>query len=105
LLDAFKNSPRHLPKVLTLPIPFKGLFTPDTLRSDHAAFWYQGVGAVLVSDTANLRTPHYHQPSDKPNTIVRSFFTGSAQIIVNAVTNLIKRNDILTTQTPKSIFN
>lgn len=90
LLNAFQNSSReNLPPVLTLPIPLKGLLTPDTLRSDHAPFWYQGIGAVLVTDTANLRTPHYHQASDTPKTIERSFFTGSAQIVVNATTVLL----------------
>ncbi|MEH2053409.1 M28 family peptidase [Nostoc sp.] len=104
LLSAFQNSQNipstalnkqelNLPAVLTLPIPFKGLLTPDTLRSDHAPFWYQGVGAVLVTDTANLRTPHYHKPSDVPATIERSFFTGAAQIVVNATTTLLKKTD------------
>jgi Peptidase family M28 len=90
LLNAFQKTRENLPPVLTLPIPLKGLLTPDTLRSDHAAFWYQGIGAVLVTDTANLRTPHYHQASDTPKTIERSFFTGSAQIVVNATTVLLE---------------
>ncbi|WP_041233046.1 M20/M25/M40 family metallo-hydrolase [Cylindrospermum stagnale] len=100
LLNAFQNSNQNLPLVLTVPIPLKGLLTPDTLRSDHAPFWYQGVGAVLVTDTAELRTPHYHQPSDKPKTIDQTFFTGSAQIVVNATTSLLEKSDILTTQPP-----
>ncbi len=111
LLSAFQNSQMlpsttldkeksNLPSVLTLPIPFKGLLTPDTLRSDHAPFWYQGVGAVLVTDTANLRTPHYHQRSDVPATIERSFFTGAAQIVVNATIDLLEKNEVLETQPP-----
>jgi hypothetical protein len=84
-----------LPPVLTLPIPFKGLLTPDVLRSDHAPFWYQGVGAVLVTDTANLRTPHYHQPSDVIGTIDRKFFTGAAQVVVNATVKLLESSDRL----------
>ncbi|MEH2265750.1 M28 family peptidase [Nostoc sp.] len=111
LLNAFQSShmlpstalnkqESNLPAVLTLPIPFKGLLTPDTLRSDHAPFWYQGVGAVLVTDTANLRTPHYHQPSDVPATIERSFFTGAAQIVVNATNALLQKNEVLETQPP-----
>ncbi|MDZ8089175.1 MAG: M28 family peptidase [Nostoc sp. DedQUE12b] len=109
-LNAFQNSQNisstalnkqeSMPAVLTLPIPFKGLLTPDTLRSDHAPFWYQGVGAVLVTDTANLRTPHYHKPSDVPATIERSFFTGAAQIVVNATSALLEKNQILETQPP-----
>jgi Zn-dependent M28 family amino/carboxypeptidase len=109
LLNAFQNSQNipsialnkqesNLPPVLTLPIPFKGLLTPDTLRSDHAPFWYQGVGAVLVTDTANLRTPHYHKSSDVPTTIERSFFTGAAQIVINATTALLEKSEVLETQ-------
>lgn len=111
LLNAFQNSQNipsialnkeksNLPSVLTLPIPLKGLLTPDTLRSDHAPFWYQGVGAVLVTDTANLRTPHYHKPTDVPATIERSFFTGAAQIVVNATTALLEKTEVLETQPP-----
>jgi Zn-dependent M28 family amino/carboxypeptidase len=99
LLDAFQNSATittnpaldlpKLPGVLTLPVPLKGLLTPDTLRSDHAPFWYRGIGAVLVTDTANLRTPYYHKPSDVPKTIEYEFFRGSAQIVLNATSNLL----------------
>jgi hypothetical protein len=91
LLEAFKKSAQPgLPSVLTLPVPFKGALTPDVLRSDHAPFWYHGIGAVLVSDTANLRTPHYHQPTDTPATLDHPFFQGSAQIIINAITLLLE---------------
>jgi hypothetical protein len=99
LLNSFGQNVRspQLPAVLTVPIPLKGLLTPDTLRSDHAPFWYQGVGAVLVTDTANLRTPHYHKSSDIPNTIDRNFFTGSAQVIVNTTKKLLESSDSLST--------
>jgi Zn-dependent M28 family amino/carboxypeptidase len=106
LLNAFQNlnvlnkQESNLPLVLTLPIPFKGLLTPDTLRSDHAPFWYHGIGAVLVTDTANLRTPHYHKPSDVEATIERSFFTGAAQIVVNTTTDLLEKTEVLETQAP-----
>jgi hypothetical protein len=33
-------------------------------RSDHVSFWDAGLPAIMVSDTANLRYPHYHQPTD-----------------------------------------
>lgn len=85
------------PQTLTLPIPFKGILMPDTLRSDHAPFWYQGIGAVLLTDTANLRNPHYHQPTDLLETIDRSFFIGSAQVILNATTHLLESRESLNT--------
>jgi Peptidase family M28 len=88
LLNAFHSA--TLP-VITLPIPLKGLFTPDVLRSDHAPFWYRGIGAVLVTDTANLRSPHYHQSSDTVANIDRAFFTSAAQVVVNATHRLLQR--------------
>ncbi len=85
-----KTQANNLPSVFTLPVPFKGLLIPDTMRSDHAPFWLQGIGAVLITDTANLRSKHYHQPSDTPTNIERSFFMGAAQIVVNATTRLLE---------------
>lgn len=91
LLGAFAESgTTNLPPIVTLPVPLKGVLTPDVLRSDHAPFWYKGVGAVLVTDTANLRSPHYHKSTDTLATIDRIFFAGSAQIVVNATAKLLE---------------
>lgn len=91
LLSIFpESSAVGLPPVVAVPVPLKGLLTPDVLRSDHAPFWYQGIGAVLVTDTANLRSPNYHQPTDTLATLDRAFFTGSAQVVVNATTKLLE---------------
>jgi Zn-dependent M28 family amino/carboxypeptidase len=99
LLDAFfvRGGESNLPKVLTLPVPLKGVLAPDTLRSDHAPFWLQGVGAVLVTDTANLRNINYHQSGDKPTEIDRKFFNGAAQIVVNATAKLLESRSSLNT--------
>lgn len=35
-------------------------------RSDHTAFWRNGVPAILLTDTADLRNPRYHTPFDLP---------------------------------------
>jgi hypothetical protein len=32
--------------------------------SDHASFWHEGYPALMVTDTANFRYPHYHTPED-----------------------------------------
>jgi hypothetical protein len=91
LINGFTQTTRPtLPQVLTLEIPTLGGFTPDLVRSDHAPFWKKGLGAVLVTDTANFRNPNYHQPTDTLETIDREFFLGSAQIIVNAVATLLQ---------------
>jgi hypothetical protein len=94
LIESFTQNTRPaLPQVLTLAIPTIGNFAPDLVRSDHTPFWQKGLGAVLVTDTANFRNPHYHQPTDTIETIDREFFLGSTQIIVNAVTTLLQGND------------
>lgn len=79
----------QFPPLVAVPIPLKGLVTPDVLRSDHAPFWYQGIPAVLITDTANLRSPHYHQPSDTMANLDPNFFEGSAEIIYNVVAELL----------------
>ena len=38
----------------------QSLLLRDAYRSDHASFWAQGYPAVLLTDTANFRTPGYH---------------------------------------------
>lgn len=90
LLDAFQSPQGDgAPKVLSLAIPVIAGMAPDFIRSDHAPFWNQGIGAVLLTDTANFRTPHYHQPTDTPATITESFFIHSAQIVVNGLMRLL----------------
>lgn len=99
LIDSFvQASQPELPQVLTLPVPLLGPFTPQLLRSDHAPFWQQGLGAVMVTDTANFRNPHYHQQSDTPETIDPEFFVGSTQLVVNAVSQLLKSEGAAETQ-------
>ncbi|MGH2402326.1 MAG: M28 family peptidase [Candidatus Limnocylindria bacterium] len=38
-------------------------------RSDHVNFWRAGLPAIQVTNTANFRNPHYHRPSDTPDTL------------------------------------
>jgi hypothetical protein len=37
--------------------------------SDHWSFWQVGYPAVMVTDTAPFRNPHYHTPRDLPATL------------------------------------
>ena len=41
----------------------------DFARSDHIVFWEHDIPAIMISDTANFRNPHYHQPTDTPDTL------------------------------------
>jgi Zn-dependent M28 family amino/carboxypeptidase len=62
-----------------LPVPLGGRGIPDTRRSDHVPFWDAGYRAVMVTDTANLRNPHYHKASDRLETLDLDFLTGVCQ--------------------------
>lgn len=62
---------RHVPDLIAIPllVPECGERLPDTRRSDHASFWDQGWPALMLTDTANFRNPHYHGPSDTIDTL------------------------------------
>jgi hypothetical protein len=47
-----------------MAVPGCGEQLPDSRRSDHASFWDEGYRAVMITDTTNFRSPHYHRPSD-----------------------------------------
>jgi Zn-dependent M28 family amino/carboxypeptidase len=40
---------------------------PGVAWSDHLSFWRSGYRALMVTDTAFYRYPHYHAPTDKAN--------------------------------------
>jgi hypothetical protein len=44
-------------------------FVPGIAWSDHWAFAEQGFQAVMITDTAPFRYPHYHRPSDTPDKV------------------------------------
>lgn len=59
-----------------LPVFNKGLIVPQTRLSDHAHFWDQGYPAMMITDTAILRNPHYHKASDTIETLNLDFLAG-----------------------------
>jgi Zn-dependent M28 family amino/carboxypeptidase len=59
-----------------LPVPGRGHLLPDTRRSDHSPFWDLAYPALMVTDTANLRNPHYHTAGDCLETLDMDFLTG-----------------------------
>ncbi len=70
-----KAADRHQPELAKIPliVPGNGELFPDTRRSDHASFWDQGFPAIMLTDTTNFRSPHYHQPSDTLETLNLDF--------------------------------
>ncbi|MEG5038926.1 MULTISPECIES: M28 family peptidase [unclassified Microcoleus] len=71
-----------------LPVPNRGLIVPDTRRSDHVPFWDNGYPAIMVTDTANMRNPHYHRESDRIETLDLDFLAGVCHGLVKGIRHL-----------------
>jgi hypothetical protein len=61
-VDAFRR---------TSPFPSQGAAAPEFFVgigwSDHWSFWQEGYPAIMVTDTAPFRNPHYHESTDTPD--------------------------------------
>lgn len=64
----------------------RGWLVWATRRSDNASFWSQGYPALLLTDTANLRNPHYHRASDRLQTLDLGF----AALVTDAVAACVR---------------
>lgn len=56
-----------------LVVPGKGEQFHEVTLSDHSPFWANDIPAVMITDTAFLRNPNYHQPSDTLDTLDMQF--------------------------------
>lgn len=70
--------------VKTVVVDFLPIAPPDLLRSDHAPFLAAGVPAVIMSDTANFRSPHYHKATDTIETLDAERLAVGARSIIGA---------------------
>lgn len=59
--------------VEAMAVPETGQVLPETRLSDHSSFWDQGLPAVMITDTSFFRNPHYHEPTDTPDTLDYTF--------------------------------
>jgi len=84
---AAKDAAPTLPFVGLL-VPGKGEAIPDTRRSDHVPFWDRGHRAIMLTDTANFRNPHYHRESDLLGTLDIAFITDVARSLAATVIDL-----------------
>jgi Zn-dependent M28 family amino/carboxypeptidase len=53
--------------------PLFSIALPEAIReirfSDNSSFWDQGYPALMLTDTSFYRNPHYHMPTDTPDTL------------------------------------
>lgn len=85
LLKAMERAADGVLPLVTLTVPLKGWLVPDTRRSDNARFWDAGYPALMVTDTADLRNPHYHRETDTPDTLNYEFLAGVTEVVRRAV--------------------
>ena len=77
---SFSKNP-NLPAI-RLTVPFNGWILPAVRLSGHASFWDAGFKAVMITDSAFYRNPHYHFPSDRPETLDCRFMAELVQSLV-----------------------
>jgi len=73
----------NISKPLGILAPHDGVYFMSSvfMRSDHGLLWYKGLPAVFFSDGANFRNPHYHKPTDRPETIHQDFLKNNTKLI------------------------
>ncbi|HEX8630170.1 MAG TPA: M20/M25/M40 family metallo-hydrolase [Catenuloplanes sp.] len=76
------------PALPVLPLSLPVTHTADGARSDHYPYWLSGRKGVMVTDTANFRNPHYHQPTDTLETLDFAFAESVTRVIAAAVQTL-----------------
>jgi Zn-dependent M28 family amino/carboxypeptidase len=60
---------------------------PGVNRSDHASYWNEGFPALMITDTAFYRNPHYHRSGDTTNTLDFSRMAKVVQGVFETVRN------------------
>jgi len=74
----------YVPELTVVPykVPLSGRFIPETRFSDHASFWNRNYPAVMLTDTAMFRNPHYHTSRDRYETLDFDFMENVTRAVV-----------------------
>jgi Zn-dependent M28 family amino/carboxypeptidase len=70
-------------------VPGDGSVLPETRLSDHSSFWDDGYPALMITDTSFFRNPHYHRPTDTPDTLDYPFLTSVTEGVCRGVWRLL----------------
>ena len=73
-----------------LVVPRNGEMMEEAVLSEHCPFWDQGFPALMVTDTAFLRNPNYHLPTDTLDTLDFEFMRKVTAGIFYALSDLEK---------------
>lgn len=77
-------------KVEMLLLPGDGSAVGGARLSDHSPFWDEGFPALMITDTSFYRNPHYHQPTDTPETLDYGFLARVGEGVLAAVRTLMQ---------------
>ncbi len=85
LIRLSRNVRKQGTKCEWLTVPNRGKIVPATRLSDHAPFWDRDYPAMMVTDTAFMRNPHYHQSSDTIETLDLDFLSRVCQSLIASI--------------------
>ncbi len=92
---------RYVPQLPVFAVKFWGGVLKDGARSDHRPYWHQKRRGIMITDTANFRNPHYHQPSDLPETLDYQF---AGQVAQATMAMLIEWAELIPDQGPGNVL-
>jgi aminopeptidase YwaD len=87
--QSFKTHVPQLPFEFLL-IPGNGEGMEEVRLSDHSPFWDHGFSALMITDTAFLRNPNYHLPTDTMETLDFEFMQKVAVGIYYSILELAR---------------
>jgi Zn-dependent M28 family amino/carboxypeptidase len=91
LMESFRRiSTQCVPELplVSYKVPLSGRLVPETRFSDHASFWNYGYPALMLTDTAMFRNPHYHTYRDRYETLDFSFLSNTTKAVIAVLTEL-----------------
>ena len=69
------------------------MLIPAVRLSDHAPFWDFGFPALMITDTAFYRNPHYHRATDILETLNLEFMAKVCEGVVRGVSAIESPRD------------
>lgn len=91
IMEAFHASAsEYVPELVLVlyAVPFSGRIVPESRFSDHASFWNCGYPALMLTDTAMFRNPHYHTHHDGYETLDFSFMHNVTKAVISAMVKI-----------------
>lgn len=85
--DFYSIASEYVPELIVVPykVPLSGRIIPETRFSDHASFWNHGYPALMLTDTAMFRNPHYHTHHDKRETLDFTFIFNVTKAVISVI--------------------